>query len=151
MNYLKLTQNYALFLENLNKDMSFGNYKIIFDSKVYFEDPLTKCHDLGTLYKNNTNIYKKLIEPRFLVKEIINNKKVSYLQWSFIYKKNKTSIIEDVSGFSRIEFNEKGKIVSNINYWDSTANIYKKIPILKNIILYIKNRIKDYLLFTKIG
>lgn len=142
MNYEKYAQNYALFFENLNKDMKIDEYALIFDEKIYFEDPFQKTYDLKSLYKIYVHMYESLHEPRFLVKEIVTSNNIAYLQWSFIFKTSKVSTIDDFTGVSRIEFNEKGKVVSHIDYWDSSSNVYEKVPILKNVLRYIKNRIK---------
>ena len=142
MNYERYAQNYALFFENLNKDMKIDEYALIFDEKVYFEDPFQKTYDLESFYKIYVHMYESLYEPRFLVKEIALTNNVAYLQWSFIYKTSKDAQIDDFTGVTRVEFNEEGKAISHIDYWDSATNIYEKIPILKNIISYIKNRIK---------
>lgn len=142
MNYEKYAQNYALFFENLNKDMKIDEYALIFDEKIYFEDPFQKTYDLKSLYKIYVHMYESLHEPRFLVKEIVTSNNIAYLQWSFIFKTSKASTIDDFTGVSRIEFNEKGKVVSHIDYWDSSSNVYEKVPILKNVLRYIKNRIK---------
>lgn len=142
MNYEKYAQNYALFFENLNKDMKLDEYASIFDENVYFEDPFQKTYDLESLYKIYIHMYDTLYEPRFLVKEIAITNNIVYLQWSFIFKMSENSNIEDFTGVSRVEFNENGKAISHIDYWDSSTNVFQKIPILKNILLYIKNRIK---------
>lgn len=142
MNYEKYAQNYALFFENLNKDMKIDEYALIFDEKVYFEDPFQKTHDLEALYKIYVHMYDTLYEPRFLVKEIALRDNVAYLQWSFIFKTSKEAQIDDFTGVTRVEFNEEGKAVSHIDYWDSSTNVYEKVPILKNVLRYIKNRIK---------
>jgi len=142
MSYERYAQNYALFFENLNKDMKIEEYAFIFDEKVYFEDPFQKTYDLDSFYKIYEHMYETLYEPRFLVKEIALTNNIAYLQWSFIFKTSKEAQIDDFTGVSRVEFNEKGKAISHIDYWDSSTNIYERIPILKNILRFIKNRIK---------
>ena len=122
--------------------MQIEEYALIFDEKVYFEDPFQKTYDLESFYKIYVHMYQSLYEPRFLVKEIALTNNVAYLQWSFIYKTSKEAQIDDFTGVTRVEFNEDGKAISHIDYWDSSTNVYEKIPILKNILTYIKNRIK---------
>jgi len=141
MNYERYAQNYALFFENLNKDMKIDEYTLIFDKNIYFEDPFQKTYDLDSLYKNCVHIYETLYKPRFLVKEIVLKDNIAYLQWNFIFKRSKEAQIDNFTGVSRVEFNENGKAVSHIDYWDSSTNVYEKVPILKNILGFIKNRI----------
>lgn len=142
MDYEKLTSNYALFFENLNKDMTKDDYEKFFSKDVYFEDPFQKTYDINSLQNIFNHMYETLHEPRFQVKEFAVNKNYAYLQWIFLYKRDKNSSLETFTGVSRIEFNDEGKVKSHIDYWDSATNIYEKIPLLKNILIFIKNRIK---------
>jgi len=142
MNYEKYIKNYALFFENLTKDMQIEEYALIFDDEVYFEDPFQKTYDLASLYKIYEHMYETLHEPRFLVKETALTNNIAYIQWSFIYKRDENSNIDDFTGVSRVEFNEDGKVISHIDYWDASTHVYEKIPILKSIINYIKNKVK---------
>ncbi len=55
---------------------------------------------------------------------------------------NEKSSFESITGVSRVEFAENGKVISHIDYWDSSKNVFEKIPILRNILIFIKNKIK---------
>ena len=143
MNYENQAKNYALFFENLNKDLKIDDYEKIFSKYVYFEDPFQKVYDLKELVKIFNHMYETLHEPNFKVIEIVTNEKVSYLRWYFKYKFKKNSKeFESFVGVSRIEFTPKGKVISHIDYWDSGVNIYGKIPVLSLIIKFIIKRIK---------
>ncbi len=142
MNYSKYIQNYALFFENLNKDISIQEYENIFSKDIYFEDPFQKTKGINSIYNIFDHMYKSLDEPRFIVKEIIENENIAYLQWNFIFKYKNSKNIESFTGVSRIELNEDLKVVSHIDYWDAASNIYEKVPVLKSILRFIKNKIK---------
>lgn len=143
MNYETQAKNYALFFENLNKDLKREDYEKIFSKYVYFEDPFQKIYDLKNLIKIFTHMYETLYEPNFKIIEIVTNNNISYLRWYFKYKTSKKSKeFESFIGVSRIEFTTKGKVISHIDYWDSGVNVYGKIPILKSVIKFLIKRIK---------
>jgi len=143
MNYELHTKNYALFFENLNKDLDVYDYKIVFAEDVYFEDPFQKTNDLASLINIFSHMYKTLEQPSFKVTEIVTKDNISYLRWIFKYKTSKSSkSFESFIGVSRVEFTSKGKVSSHIDYWDSGVNIYEKIPLLKYLIKFIKNKLK---------
>ncbi|MFK2821639.1 nuclear transport factor 2 family protein [Arcobacter sp. YIC-80] len=142
MNYSKQIQNYALFFENLNKDISFFEYKNIFSDDVYFEDPFQKTKGIQAIYNIFNEMYKTIDEPRFLVKEIIQNDDIAYLQWNFMFKYKNSKNMESFTGVSRVQLDSQGKVISHIDYWDAASNIYEKIPVLKSILRFIKNKIK---------
>lgn len=143
MNYELYAKNYAFFFENLNKNLMTNDYKIIFEEDVYFEDPFQKTNDLSSLINIFSHMYKTLEQPSFKVTEIATKDNISYIRWVFKYKTSKDNkIFESFIGVSRVEFTSKGKVSSHIDYWDSGVNIYEKIPLLKYIIKFIKNKIK---------
>ncbi|PLY11461.1 MAG: hypothetical protein C0626_02545 [Arcobacter sp.] len=143
MNYEQYAQNYALFFENLNINVTLEEYKEIFIEDVYFEDPFQKTNDIDSLINIFSHMYKTLEEPSFKITEAITKGNISYLRWTFRYKTSKNSKdFQSFIGVSRVEFTSKGKVSSHIDYWDSGVNIYEKIPLLKHIIKLIKNKIK---------
>ena len=142
MNYSKQIQNYALFFENLNKNISIEEYRTIFSEEIYFEDPFQKTKGIKAIYKIFEHMYKSVDEPRFIVKEIIEQENIAYLQWNFIFKYKNCKDIESFTGVSRIELNDDLKVISHIDYWDAASNIYEKVPLLKSILRFIKTKIK---------
>lgn len=139
MLYIK---RYVEFFESLNKNTSFNKYEEIFVNTVYFEDPFQKTKDLKSLYKIFMHMYETLHEAHFVVKEIALTNNIAYIQWVFRYKRVKNQDFESFIGVSRVTFEQTGKVVSHIDYWDSATNIYEKIPILGSLINFVKKRIK---------
>ncbi len=142
MNQVNYIQNYALFFENLTSKTSKENYLKIFSKNVYFEDPFQKVRGIENVCKIFDHMFENLDEPRFIVKEIISNNNIAYIQWSFMYKYKNGKQVNSFTGVSRVEFDEEQKVVSHIDYWDSSTNVFEKIPVLRSIIKYIKNKIK---------
>ena len=87
-------------------------------------------------------MYETLHEAHFLVKEIALTNNIAYIQWVFRYKRVKNQDFESFIGVSRVTFEQTGKVVSHIDYWDSATNIYEKIPLLGSLINFVKKRIK---------
>ena len=44
-------------------------------------------------------------------------------------------------GMSHVRFDETGKVVLHIDYWDSTSGLFEHIPILGGLIKLIKRRV----------
>ena len=142
MIYEKKLIEYINFFERLNKDIKVEKYAEIYEEHIYFEDPFQKTFTLDALYKIYEEMFQKLYEPKFRINEYAINKNIAYIQWDFLFKMNSKSEIELISGVSRVEFAENGKVISHIDYWDSSKNVFEKIPILRNILIFIKNKIK---------
>ncbi len=139
---------YASFFETININTKIEEYEKVFDKDAKFKDPFNEVVGLKKIYNIFQDMYEKLDNPKFKVKEIIEQKNIAYLKWEFIFSFKNSKKIESFEGVSRIEFkeNEEGgnkKVVSHIDYWDSSENLYEKIPILSFFIKLIKRKIKN--------
>lgn len=139
---------YASFFETININTKIEEYEKVFDKDAKFKDPFNEVVGIEKIYNIFQDMYEKLDNPKFKIKEIIEQKNIAYLKWEFIFSFKNSKKIESFEGVSRIEFkqNEEGwnkKVVSHIDYWDSSENLYEKIPILSFFIKLIKRKIKN--------
>lgn len=137
--------NYASFFENINADTSINDYEKYLDANVKFKDPFHEVQGIEKVYDIFQDMYKKLDKPKFRIKEVVQQKSIAYIKWDFEFKFKDSSKLESFEGVSRIEFsenesNEKNKVISHIDYWDSVENLYEKIPILSYFMKLIKKR-----------
>lgn len=137
------SKNYILFFENLNINTPIEEYKKVFDLNAQFKDPFHKVFGLEKIYKIFQDMYTKLDNPKFKIIEVISEDKIIYIKWDFEFKFKNKSKQESFEGISRVEFNNEGKAISHIDYWDSAENLYEKIPILSFFIKLIKKKIKS--------
>ena len=134
---------YASFFENIEKTTSIKEYEKIFDKEVRFKDPFHDIIGLEKLYKIFEDMYIKLDNPSFKVTEIIEQNNIAYLKWDFHFSFKGSGKDESFEGVSRVEFNEEKKVISHIDYWDSSSNLYEKIPILSFFMRFIKSKINS--------
>jgi hypothetical protein len=136
-----LAHNYAAFFEQLTPNHTHKDYSEFFDDRSSFSDPFQSVQGTDAIVKVFADMYETLYEPRFVVKEIIENRLVAYMQWSFEYKRTPRSASDSFVGVSRVEFSPSGRVKSHVDYWDAAHNIYEKIPLLGSIIKIIKRKI----------
>ena len=136
-------QTYASFFENINSATPIHEYEKVLDINAKFKDPFHEVIGLEKIYHIFQDMYLKLDKPKFKIKEVVSQNDIAYIKWDFqfYFKNNKKE--ESFEGISRIEFNDKGKVISHIDYWDSAENVYEKIPILSFFIKLIKRKIKS--------
>jgi len=136
-------QNYAHFFETINENTKIQEYKIIFDENVYFKDPFHEINGINNLFAIFEEMYIKLDHPRFKVSEIIEQENIAYLKWNFYFSFKEKRKEESFEGVSRVEFNANNKVISHIDYWDASSNLYEKIPVLSFFMRFIKKRINN--------
>lgn len=138
---------YASFFENITSNTSLNEYEIVLDADAKFKDPFHEVVGIEKIYDIFQEMYKKLDNPKFKIKEVIEQENIAYIRWDFEFKFKNTTKQESFEGISRIEFNEitdkNKKVISHIDYWDTAENLYEKIPILSSFIKFIKRKIKN--------
>jgi len=138
----KAMSMYTDFFTTLTQDTPLTSYETIFESNATFEDPFQKVQGVENIYKVFQHMYEGLHDPKFDIVEIINQDNVLYLQWNFNFSRTERSKPQSFIGVSRVEFNEKAKAISHIDYWDAASNIYEKLPLLGSILRFIKGKIR---------
>ncbi|MGB5868306.1 MAG: nuclear transport factor 2 family protein [Arcobacteraceae bacterium] len=134
---------YANFFETIDKNTSIEEYEKIFDKEVRFKDPFHDIKGVDKLYKIFDDMYLKLDNPTFKVSEIVEQNNIAYLKWDFHFSFKGSHQEESFEGVSRVEFNEQHKVISHIDYWDASSNLYEKIPILSFFMRFIKKKINN--------
>ena len=137
------TRNYVSFFENIKQDTLIEEYQKIFDINVKFKDPFNEVEGLDKIFDIFQDMYLKLDNPRFKVIEVVEQGNVAYLKWIFEFNFKKDSVQNSFEGVSRVEFNDKQMAISHVDYWDSSENLYEKIPILSFFIKLVKRKIKS--------
>ena len=133
---------YTDFFSTLTPETPLSSYQEIFESDAIFEDPFQKVKGVENIYKVFQHMYQSLSDPKFDIIEIINKDNIMYLQWNFNFFRLGSSKPQHFMGVSRIEFNEKAKAISHIDYWDAASNVYEKVPILGTVLRFIKGKIR---------
>lgn len=136
-------KNYAQFFENINKDTALKDYANFFDVNAKFKDPFHEVKGLQAIFRIFLNMYKKLDEPKFKVIEVVENKDIAYIKWTFTFKFKKDKEYQSFEGVSRVIFNKENKVILHEDFWDSSSNIYEKIPILSYLIKFVKRKINE--------
>lgn len=137
------TRNYVSFFENIKQDTLIEEYQKIFDINAKFKDPFNEVEGLDKIFDIFQDMYLKLDNPRFKVIEVVEQGNVAYLKWIFEFNFKKDSVQNSFEGVSRVEFNDKQMAISHVDYWDSSENLYEKIPILSFFIKLVKRKIKS--------
>ena len=117
-----------------------------YDSQVTFLDPLHEIHGSNEVKKYYSNLYKNVEYIRFdFEKQLISgNEEVLFWVMHLRAKGLNSGNEIAVSGNSHIIYStESNKCIYHRDYFDMGEFIYEQIPVLKNIISFIKNKLKS--------
>lgn len=135
-------QQYAYFFEHIDKDTHVDIYRKYFDEKATFKDPFHEVEGVEKIYNIFQKMYLNLDEPRFKIDEVVEQQNVAYIKWKFFFTFKNEKEYHSFVGVSRVVFNESSKVISHEDYWDASENIYEKLPLVKHIIKFVKNKIR---------
>jgi hypothetical protein len=114
-----------------------------YDKNVVFQDPVHKLSGSLAMREYYEGLYKNVDKIRFEYSKQLEDKDTVVLAWRMYLK---TPAIDSgkeltVDGTSVITFGgPEGKAIVHRDYFDMGEFVYERVPILKSLIRYIKNR-----------
>ena len=134
---------YTNFFEELTPTTPLKIFENIYAKNAYFKDPFNEVNSVEDIYAIFAHMYKTLEKPTFKILEVFENEGQAVVRWKFEFAFQNEIQRDSFEGLSRLVFNDENKIISHIDYWDSSEHIYEKIPILGFFIRIVKNKIKS--------
>lgn len=108
----------------------------MFSENAYFEDPFNQVVGPDNIAPIFEHMFDKTESPRFIVMNYALNHTTAFIWWEFrffdsAYDKH------HIMGVSKIAFNDVGKVLSHIDYWDTGRFVYQKVPILAMLVRWV--------------
>lgn len=134
---------YASFFESINETTPLIEYSKHIELNAKFKDPFHEVEGLQNIFRIFLSMYKKLDEPKFKIKEVVENKNIAYIKWTFTFKFKKEANTQSFDGVSRVVFNSNDKMILHEDYWDAASNLYEKIPVVSLLMRFLKRKINE--------
>ena len=113
--------------------------KNTFTNDIEFEDPFNKVNGKEAVIKIFSEMFDKIDNPKFQILELsyaqnFDKKLTVYLKWILNgkFKRNKKSFA--IRGVSEVKFNDQGKVVKHIDYWDSMTQLIIHLPYVGSLV-----------------
>ena len=134
-------------IEKFFNEFSYENIDLadsFYAEDVVFEDPLGRVEGLTRLKDHYRNLYKNVIEIRFDFSSVVTQGNEQVGVWVMYLKAKGLNGGREIAlkGNSHVKYNEAGKAVYHRDYFDMGEFVYEQIPVLKNIIQFVKNQLK---------
>jgi hypothetical protein len=119
------------------------NVTKVYAESVYFRDAfkyLTKAEAIREYFLHGL---KPVTAVRFEFKRILRKDDEFYIDWTMAidFKKTPPETWEESIGMSHFRFNDEGQVIFHQDYWDPSDIVYKRIPIVKQLIAYVKGKL----------
>lgn len=133
-------ERYIGFFENLSPQ-SLGMLERLFEDDARFKDPFNDARGVEAIRRIFEDMYEHCDEPRFRVDDVACDGSTCFLGWTFDFRRGQHDMTID--GVSRVRFNEVGRVVEHIDYWDPASQIYEGIPLLGGLMRALRRRLSS--------
>lgn len=135
---LPALQNYIALYESMTPD-SLDRLERYFSPEVRFKDPFNDVIGVDAIRGIFEHMYHTLDQPEFSVNTQAMSGATAFLLWEFRFRLRSRNYA--FTGTSVVDFDEAGKVVSHIDYWDPAEHIYSHIPVLGRVLKFLKKRL----------
>ncbi len=119
------------------------NTQKVYADEVYFRDAFRLITNSADLRDYMLHGLKPLEGAEFIFNDVARSGGDFYLNWTMRldFKKTPTGTWEESIGMTRIRFNSEGQVIFHQDFWDPTDIVYRRIPIARGLIGYVKKKL----------
>ena len=114
----------------------------VYAEDVYFRDAFKEFKKATDIRDYMLEGLKPLEKAEFVFNRVARSGGDYYLDWTMRldFKKTPPGTWEESIGVSHMRFNSEGKVIFHQDYWDPTDIVYRRIPIAKQLIAFVKGQ-----------
>ncbi len=132
----------ALFKDYTTESLS-KNLTLVYADEVYFRDAFKHFTHPEEILEYMLAGLKPLNDVEFIFNKVLRDGGDFYIDWTMRldFLKTPPGTWEESIGMTRMRFNSEGRIIFHQDYWDPTDIVYRRIPIAKSLIAYVKKKL----------
>jgi hypothetical protein len=134
-------------LESLFTDYTYANLEKnvtrVYAEQIYFRDAFKQYDNSADLRDYLLHGLEPVSGVRFVFNRVLRSGGDFYVDWTMAidFKKTPLDTWEESMGVSHFRFNSEGQVIFHQDYWDPTDIVYKRIPLVKQLIAYVKRKL----------
>ncbi|MEM6543763.1 MAG: nuclear transport factor 2 family protein [Pseudomonadota bacterium] len=132
----------ALFSDYSRENLE-ANIKKVYADEVYFRDAFKQFRTSSEIEEYMLAGLEPLSDAEFVFNRVARTGSEFYLDWTMRldFKSTPDGTWEESIGVTHMRFNSEGKVIFHQDYWDPTDIVYRRIPIAKQLIAYVKKKL----------
>jgi steroid delta-isomerase len=96
-----------------------------------FKDPFNDVRGVERIRDVFVHMYAALEKPRFRVHHLALAGRTGYVHWTFEFAgEGWVRHLSPIDGLSRVTFDEAGRVVEHVDYWDAAEQVYQRLPLV---------------------
>ncbi len=134
--------NLIHFFECLTQN-SVANMPRFYAPNAYFKDPFNEVNHIDDIQQIFYNMFDHVNNPRFVVHTAFESEQQAFIGWHFLFemKRFKVGQLQCIKGASHLQLNENQLVIFHRDYWDAAEELYEKIPLLAQLMRWLKKRV----------
>lgn len=131
----------ALFSDYTRENLA-RNVTEVYAEQVYFRDAFKQFDRADAIRDYMLAGLEPLEQSEFVFNNVARGGGDFYFDWTMRldFKKTPPGTWEESIGVSRMRFDSAGKVIFHQDYWDPTDIVYRRIPIAKQLIAFVKGK-----------
>ena len=132
----------ALF-KDYNEENLTKNLTSVYAEKVYFRDAFKMYAHPEDILEYMIAGLEPLDDVEFVFNKVLRDGGDFYIDWTMRldFRKTPPGTWEESIGMTRMRFNSEGRVIFHQDYWDPTDIVYRRIPIARSLIAYVKKKL----------
>jgi steroid delta-isomerase len=102
----------------------------LYDEQATFKDPFNDVRGRAAIGRIFSQMFDELREPRFEVFVCASERDDAFLTWELLFLRQSGGQPMTIRGASHIRFDAAGRVAVHRDYWDTTEELYAKLPLL---------------------
>ena len=95
-----------------------------------FQDPFNRVRGHAQIASVFEHMFETLAAPRFVVTCRTESAEAVVLGWDFFFESTSLGGAQKITGLSRLSFNGEDLVSEHLDFWDPSAGIYEKLPVI---------------------
>lgn len=126
--------NYKYLEQNINR---------VYADKLYFRDAFKQFDRAKDIQAYFLKGLSPLNAAEFNFRRVIRSGDEFYIDWimRLDFKKTPVGTWEESMGMSHMRFDGEGRVIFHQDYWDPTDIVYRRIPIARQLINFVKKKL----------
>lgn len=133
---------YRRFLETLSP-AALDRLDEVAAPNIHFRDPFNDARGLPRVRQVFAALFRDVDEPRFRIVHSACSGKVCFLRWHFTCRPRTLARGHPwlIDGVTELHFDDGGRVVEHLDYWDSGHYVYERVPLFGLLIRFIRKRL----------
>jgi len=131
------------FLTSFTQEGVLAKIRNVYAENAYYFDPFKELNGIDAIEAHFVRLLKPVESCTFELPDIAVSGGDYYFRWIYDakFKTFKKGRVFRSYGITHIRFDETGKVILHMDYWDSASGLFEHIPVLGGLIKLIKRRL----------